>query len=152
MASLSDVIENYINDIMAHADKDSIDIQRNILAQQFKCAPSQINYVLTTRFNNDRGYVVESRRGGGGYVRIYKMNVDGNRHIKTIIKDTIGDSLTRTRAESIISSLMDNNIINEREKHIMTRALSDRSLQKIFHGDRNTIRADLLKEMLLILV
>jgi transcriptional regulator CtsR len=152
MANLSDVIENYINDIMAHADKDSIDIQRNILAQQFKCAPSQINYVLTTRFNNDRGYVVESRRGGGGYVRICKMNVDGNRHIETIIKDTIGDSLTRTRAESIISSLMDNNIINEREKHIMTRALSDRSLQKIFHGDRNTIRADLLKEMLLILV
>lgn len=152
MASLSDVIEEYINDIMASADKDSIDIQRNILAQRFKCAPSQINYVLTTRFNNDRGYVVESRRGGGGYVRIYKMNVDGNNHIEKIIKDSIGDSLTKTRAESIISSLIDNNIINEREKHIMTRALSDRSLKKIFHGDRNTIRADLLKEMLLILV
>jgi transcriptional regulator CtsR len=152
MASLSDLIEDYINNIMAHEDKNSIDIQRNILAQQFKCAPSQINYVLTTRFNNDRGYVVESRRGGGGYVRIYKRNIDGNNHVEMIIKETIGDSLTRTRAESIIGSLIDNDIINEREKHIMTRALSDRSLQKIFHGDRNTIRADLLKEMLLILV
>jgi transcriptional regulator CtsR len=152
MASLSDVIEDYIIDIMASADKDSVDIQRNILAQRFQCAPSQINYVLTTRFNNDKGYIVESRRGGGGYVRIYKMNVGGDGHIERIIKDSIGESLTKTRAESIISSLIDNNIINEREKHIMTRALSDRSLKKIFHGDRNTIRADLLKEMLLILV
>lgn len=152
MACLSDLIEEYINEIIAQTDKASIDIQRNILAQQFKCAPSQINYVLTTRFNNDRGYVVESRRGGGGYVRIYKMNVGGNGHIEKIIKTTIGDSLTNARAESIINSLIDNNVINEREKHIMIRALSDRSLKNIFHGDRNTIRADLLKEMLLILM
>lgn len=152
MANLSDVIENYINNVIKNTEKDSIEIQRNILAQRFNCAPSQINYVLTTRFGNDKGYVIESRRGGGGYVRIYKIKINPNKLIENILKDSIGESLTKTRAEGIIYNLLEKEIINERESQIMSRALSERSLGKIFHGDRNTIRADLLKEMLLILI
>ena len=73
MSNLSDIIESFIKELMDANNNDAIEIQRNILAQQFDCSPSQINYVLTTRFSNDRGYVVESRRGGGGYIRIFKV-------------------------------------------------------------------------------
>lgn len=151
MAKLSDIIEEYINKIIEDAEKDSIEIQRNILAQKFNCAPSQINYVLTTRFGNDKGYIIESRRGGGGYVRIYKLKSNPEEHIEKILKDTIGDSLTKAQSENILITLFDKGIINKRELQIMIRVLSDRALGKIFHGDRNTIRADLMKEMLLIL-
>jgi transcriptional regulator CtsR len=152
LAKLSDLIEAHINAIIDKASTDSIEIQRNILAQKFNCAPSQINYVLTTRFGNERGYVVESKRGGGGYVRIYKIKANPDKHIDTILREVIGESVTKGQAESILNSLMDKKIVSKREMQVMLRALSDRALGKIFHGDRNTIRADLLREMLLILI
>jgi transcriptional regulator of stress and heat shock response len=152
MAKLSDIIEAYINRIIEMEKSDSIEIQRNILAQQFNCAPSQINYVLATRFSNDKGYIIESRRGGGGYVRIFKIKTNPNRHIEKILKDTIGDSLTKAQSESILKNLFNEKIINERELNIMLRVLSDRTLGKIYHEDRNMIRADLMKEMLLVLI
>ncbi|MBN2286631.1 MAG: CtsR family transcriptional regulator [Tissierellales bacterium] len=152
MAKLSDIIESYINRIIEMEKSDSIEIQRNILAQQFNCAPSQINYVLATRFSNDKGYIIESRRGGGGYVRIFKIKTNPNRHIEKILKDTIGDSLTKAQSESILKNLFNEKIINERELNIMLRVLSDRTLGKIYHEDRNMIRADLMKEMLLVLI
>jgi transcriptional regulator CtsR len=152
LAKLSDVIEDYIKMIIENEKSESIEIQRNILAQHFNCAPSQINYVLTTRFGNDRGFVVESRRGGGGYIRIYKVQTNPDKHIEKILKDTIGDNLTKAQAEGIIENLHEKKLISKREMQLMSRVFSDRALGKINQNDRNGIRADFMKEMLLILI
>ena len=73
MARLSDIIENFIKEMLSESSNDQVQIQRNELADQFRCAPSQINYVLTTRFTGEKGYVIESRRGGGGHIIIKQV-------------------------------------------------------------------------------
>ena len=98
MSNLSDIIESFIKELLDANNNDVIEIQRNILAQQFDCSPSQINYVLTTRFTNDRGYVVESRRGGGGYIRIFRVRSSMEDELKRILNETIGDSITLNKS------------------------------------------------------
>jgi transcriptional regulator CtsR len=126
-----------------------VEIQRNILAQQFDCSPSQINYVLTTRFNNDRGYIVESRRGGGGYIRIFKVRSSMEEGLQNLLNDSIGDSVTLNKALDLIYALLERGIINIREQKIMQSTISDRALNSVSYDERNKLRADLLKEMIL---
>ena len=133
-------------------NNDAIEIQRNILAQQFDCSPSQINYVLTTRFTNDRGYVVESRRGGGGYIRIFKVRSSMEDELKRILNETIGDSITLNKSIDLVNALMEREVITEGERAIMQSVLSDRVLNIVAYEDRNKLRADLLKEMILVSV
>lgn len=152
MAKLSDVIESFIKQMMNETDSNILEIQRNVLAQQFDCAPSQINYVLTTRFSNDRGYVVESRRGGGGYIKIYKIEMSKNNQIENILNKSIGNNITKSKAYDLIDGFLEKGIISIREQKIMKRALSDRALGKVYQEDRNKLRSDILKEMLLILL
>lgn len=148
MSKLSDIIEDFIKELMDVNNNSAIEIQRNMLAQQFDCSPSQINYVLTTRFNNDRGYIVESRRGGGGYIKIFKVKSRYD-NIRKILSETIGDSITVNRAYDLIDALNVEGIISIREQNIMKRSLSDRAFSKVYHEDRNKLRADVLKEMIL---
>ncbi len=152
MAKLSDIIEGFIKEMIEDAEDNMIEIQRNLLAHQFDCAPSQINYVLTTRFNNDRGYIIESRRGGGGYVKIYKIPISKNNHIENILNKSIGESITKSKAYDLLDTFYENGMINEREQNIIKRALSDRALAKIYYDDRNKLRADIFKEILLVLL
>lgn len=152
MSSLSNIIEDFIKELIHANNNDVIEIQRNILAQQFDCSPSQINYVLTTRFNNDRGYVVESRRGGGGYIRIFKVRSSMEDELKRILNETIGDSITLNKAIDLIDALVERNLITESEKTIMQSVLSDRVLNIVAYEDRNKLRAELLKEMILVSV
>lgn len=152
MSSLSNIIENFIKELMNANNNDAIEIQRNILAQQFDCSPSQINYVLTTRFTNDRGYVVESRRGGGGYIRIFKVRSSMDKELKRILNETIGDSITLNKALDLIDAFMERELITNREKDIMQSVLSDRVLSLVAYEDRNKLRAELLKEMILVSV
>ena len=133
-------------------NNDAIEIQRNILAQQFDCSPSQINYVLTTRFTNDRGYVVESRRGGGGYIRIFKVRSSMEDELKRILNETIGDSITLNKSIDLVNALLEREVITEGERAIMQSVLSDRVLNIVAYEDRNKLRADLLKEMILVSV
>ena len=133
-------------------NNDAVEIQRNILAQQFDCSPSQINYVLTTRFTNDRGYVVESRRGGGGYIRILKVRSSMDEELKRILNETIGDSITLNKALDLINALLEREVITEDEKRVMQSVLSDRVLNIVAYEDRNKLRADLLKKMILVSV
>lgn len=149
MSKLSDIIECFIKDMFETADEDTIVIQRNMLAQQFDCSPSQINYVLTTRFNNNRGYIVESRRGGGGYVRIFRIDKSKYDDLETMINKTIGDSITLNKACDIIDVLAEREVISDREKNIMKRALCDRTLCNVGIDERNRLRACILKEMML---
>ncbi|HOK50092.1 MAG TPA: CtsR family transcriptional regulator [Sedimentibacter sp.] len=152
MSKLSDIIEAFIKELMDANNNDAIEIQRNILAQQFDCSPSQINYVLTTRFTNDRGYVVESRRGGGGYIRIFRVRASMEEELKRILNETIGDSITLNKAIDLLNVFMERNIITAKEKAIMQSVLSDRVLNLVAYEDRNRLRAGLLKEMILVAV
>ncbi len=152
MSNLSDIIEGFIKELMDANNNKAIDIQRNILAQQFDCSPSQINYVLTTRFNNDRGYIVESRRGGGGYIRILKARSSVEDELKRILKESIGDSITLNKSIDLINALLEREVITHNEKTIMQSTLSDRALNVVVYEDRNKLRADILKEMLLVAI
>lgn len=150
MAGLSNIIEEFIKDLLNNG-KGTIEIQRNELAQHFDCAPSQINYVLTTRFTPYKGYYVESRRGGGGYIRIMKVSMEENEDINDIIIDSIGESITMNKAYDIIDTLREENVITDREQKIIKSVLGDRAL-RTENNLRNSLRADILKNILLILV
>ncbi|WP_326907411.1 CtsR family transcriptional regulator [Sedimentibacter sp. MB31-C6] len=152
MSNLSDIIEGFIKELMDSNEESAIEIQRNLLAQQFDCSPSQINYVLTTRFNNDRGYIIESRRGGGGYIRIFKVKSSKQDELDKIFGDSIGESITINKALDIIEILADRGIISQREQRIMKRAINDRALKEVSYDNRNKFRADILKEMILALI
>jgi len=151
MSRLSNIIEEFIMELFQGTEDGVVEIQRNELAEYFDCAPSQINYVLTTRFTPYKGYYVESRRGGGGYIKIVKVEFDTEDTINELIVNTIGNSITKNKAYSIIDSLLEEDIITEREGYLMKVALGDRSLACVT-GNRNELRADILKNMLLILL
>lgn len=150
MSGLSNIIESFIKRLLEDANG-SIEIQRNELAEYFDCAPSQINYVLTTRFTPYKGYYIESRRGGGGYIKIIKVSINEYEDINEIIVNTIGDSITKNKAFDIINGLEDEEIITERESEIIRAAISDRAIN-CENNIKNKLRADILKNILLILV
>lgn len=150
MARLSDIIEIFIKELLKDANDRAVEIQRNELASYFDCAPSQINYVLTTRFTLDKGYLVESRRGGGGHIKIVKMNIDKNQYIK-ILLEQIGDAISKMKGASIINMLKERGFITEREALLMTVAISDRSINTPINI-KDEVRANLLKRMVIALL
>ena len=151
MAGLTNIIERFIKEMISEAENGIIEIQRNELAQEFECAPSQINYVLTTRFTPYQGYYIESRRGGGGYIKIVKVGIDDYKDINNNIMETIGESITKNKAYNIIDGLYEADILELREAQIIKAAIGDRSLYSVESSSRNKIRADILKDILLIL-
>ena len=126
MAQLSNEIEKFIKDLM---EEDSqIELKRNELAQHFGCAPSQINYVLATRFTIDHGYVIESRRGGGGYVRIVRMQQESGKNLLQELLARIGNAIDEDTSVAIISHLMECGIITRREALLMRAAVTQQAL------------------------
>ena len=103
MARISDGIAEFLNNMIEEKTSKEIIIQRNDLADKFNCAPSQINYVLTTRFSHEKGYIIESRRGGGGYIVIKKISNDNNEKIAMMLNEAIGKSITYQGALSLIN-------------------------------------------------
>lgn len=140
-------IEQFIKEMIAQADDASVSLQRNSLASQLGCVPSQINYVLATRFTSGQGYIVESRRGGGGYIRITRSVMPHQDFLYHLIKN-IGNKLTAQEAENYVKSCFENKLIGENEAKIILSAVSEQALSKIKSG-RELIRADILKAMLL---
>lgn len=147
MARLSDVIEEFIKDMFNQANEDEILIQRNELANVFDCAPSQINYVLTTRFNSNKGYYIESKRGGGGGIRIIRVNLSKNHDIREMILKNISDRLTQMEAFQYIEVFREKEVINSREEEIMKHAVSDNTLS--LASNKDYIRSSILKAMLI---
>jgi len=145
MANISDIIEQFI--LKTIGDDDSVDISRNELASFFRCAPSQINYVLETRFTVDRGFIKESRRGGGGYIKISKINLEDDDYVNTLILESVGDELTAKRLSQILDKLQDQKIISKRESQIVYSSLSDNSLAMPF-TIKDAIRARAFKNVL----
>lgn len=151
MASLSDLIEDFIKQMITETNG-SIEIQRNELANQFNCVPSQINYVISTRFTTDRGYFVESRRGGGGHVKIKRINVSIPGNYLMHIVASMGSSISQQSADVFINNFVDYNVISEREGLIMKAALSDKVIGGIPLPDRDILRATQLKNMIISLL
>lgn len=149
VSKLSDIIEEFIKELMDANPNSVIEIQRNLLAHQFDCSPSQINYVLTTRFNNDRGYIVESRRGGGGCIKIFKVQTSRQDDLDKILSNSIGDSITMNKSLDLIDLLYERELITPREHKILKSSISDRALNKVYYDERNKLRADILKEIIL---
>lgn len=150
MSAISNIIEEFLKQLIMEADG-SIEIQRNDLASKFECAPSQINYVLSTRFTPYKGYYIESRRGGGGYIKIIKVELQDNLHMKTIIQEILSDGITEMKAYEIIGVLLEEDIITKREFEIIKASISDRALDCI-PSEKNNIRASILRNVLLILM
>lgn len=151
MPGLSNIIEEFLKELIKEAENGIIEIQRNELAEQFDCAPSQINYVLTTRFTSYKGYYVESRRGGGGYIKIVKVEMDRDENINDLIINAIGNSITKNKAYNIIEGLEEEEFVTEREGNLMRIVIGDRVLNGV-KTYRNDLRADILRNMLLVLL
>ena len=145
MAQLSDSIEQFIKDLMnedAH-----IELRRNELAQHFGCAPSQINYVLATRFSVDHGYIIESRRGGGGYVRIVRMQARGEQNLLEILLQRVGNSIDEDTANVIVSNLMERKLVTKNEALLMRSAVSRNALALPVSA-KDVLRAAVFRNML----
>ncbi|MBP2025730.1 CtsR family transcriptional regulator [Peptoniphilus stercorisuis] len=149
MAKLSNSIEEFLIDLIEE-ENGKLEIQRSLIAERFNCAPSQINYVLTTRFTPYKGYYVESRRGGGGYIRIIRVEFKNKNSVDKIFNDEIGNSITKDKADQIINELLRLDYINERESEIIKVSLSDRALS-LGCENKNEIRANILKNVLLVI-
>ena len=148
MKNISDIIEQFILEQLADG---TINLSRNELASYFSCAPSQINYVITTRFTPVRGYDVESRRGGGGYIRIYKLNYsDENNYLQYLVNE-IGVSLDYISAIHVLDNLKQQLYINEKEYNIIKSAISPKSLISPIKND-DYVRANILKNIIINLV
>ena len=133
---ISDKIEAFILELMKREEDEYLKIQRNELAEVFGCVPSQINYVISTRFSPERGYVVLSRRGGGGCVMIRRADSNTD----------IGNEMSEREAYALIKNLYENGKITHREAKIIQTALSEASLFNAINKDKT--RADVLKNML----
>ena len=145
---LSDMLTEYIMEMLN--DTGDAEIRRNELANHFGCVPSQINYVLTSRFTPEQGYIVESRRGGGGYIRITRVNTDKSTTLMHIV-NSVGDSLDRMSAEVMIKNLLGLDMINEDTARLLASALSDRALAPVTPRGRDIVRASIFKNMILTL-
>lgn len=151
MAILSDSIEQFIKSMMDEYEG-MIELQRNELANYFSCAPSQINYVLATRFSPEKGYVTESRRGGGGYIKVVKLGMgDKHNRLLALITDKLGQgSISKRDADALIQGLLETEVIEQSQGRILRAAVSDKALNVPITKDQ--LRASILKEMLLALL
>ena len=142
---ISDMIEEFIKELCD--EDDSIEIQRNELADQFNCVPSQINYVIATRFKPSQGYYVESRRGGGGHITIKKVSNTKSDYIMHIINN-IGNEITSNEVDILSSDLLTYDIIEAKEAKLIKVATSDNVLQ-LDKDTKDSVRARIFKNMLL---
>ena len=153
MASLTRVIEKHINNLLSEMEEQAVSLRRKELAEFFGCVPSQINYVLRSRFTPERGYIVESQRGGHGYIRIYRLSYDVPEEKINHIEDIVGDAITEQEAKRLLSSLQEREMVDSRERLLIEVALRHAEELGSTEFDvspykRNAIQAELLKRML----
>ncbi len=142
---LTSLIEDFIKEMMAEEDG-TIELKRNELASRFGCVPSQINYVISTRFSPERGYIVESRRGGGGYIKIQRvMPKPGNQMMHVV--NAIGDYVSYSDAAAIVRNCYDYDLITEKEARIILAAITEKSMP-IEQPQQDALRARMLKNIL----
>ena len=143
--NLSDLIEDCIMKEMRKQEE--IELKRSEVAQLFNCVPSQINYVIATRFIPELGYYVESRRGGGGYIKISKINLDKSEYLTELL-NKIGSSMSQSVVDIYLRELLRYNIIDEKNANLINAVLSNKSLMQVDKLKRDNVRADIFKNII----
>ena len=151
MSSLSKQIEEYIKALLQEEAEGVVEIQRNLLSEYFHCVPSQINYVLSTRFTPVQGYMVETRRGGGGYVRIVSLQLDEDDDLQDALTEAVGTQLTQSDSEGLTAYLYQQGIITQREMLLFNSMLKDRVMTGVEKSQRDMIRASMMQQVLAML-
>lgn len=151
MPSLVEQIEQYIKKLLSSSSRGAVEVQRSELAQLFSCVPSQINYVLSTRFTLEQGYLVESRRGGGGFVRIIKLPLDQEKELRKLIDATVGQLVSQQVGDGLIHRLAEEGFLTGRES-ILMKAVIQREALPLELPQRDLVRSHLLRAMLLALL
>lgn len=144
---MSDLVANYIMRALDESDGNA-EIQRNVLAGELGCVPRQINYVITSRFTPEQGYIVESKRGGGGYIRITRVTTDRRSAIMHIV-NSIGDKLSSSSAAIMLRNMKDSGIISAYDSALMSAALSDKAYGDTPPQKRDSLRASIFKNLLI---
>ena len=147
MSILSDHIESFIKELLME-DEGMAELQRNELTQKFHCAPSQINYVLTTRFSPNRGYVIQSRRGGGGYIRVIQLDMDEGEYVLDLVKQRLSSGINMRDAAELIEGMVQTGFIDVKMRNIVLAAISDKALI-VPKEYRDELRSSILKEILI---
>lgn len=144
MSSITDCIEQFILSTMA--DDSTIELSRNDLAKYFACVPSQINYVLNTRFTVNRGYIIESSRGGSGYIKVIKVTDDAS-YLKRLL-NLCSDSLSFNEGLQILENLQSKNYLTNKECNLIKRVISSKSLNNPLNMEE-MLRANIIKEVII---
>ncbi|ALX49419.1 CtsR family transcriptional regulator [Lentibacillus amyloliquefaciens] len=147
MRNISDIIEQHLKQILESAGKDEIDIKRSELAEEFQCVPSQINYVIKTRFTVEKGYIVESKRGGGGYIRIIRIQHQDRAELIDEIIGLINPVVSQQATMDVLERLLEEELVTEREAKIMLSAIN-RDTLAFQLPLRDEVRARILTSML----
>ena len=129
----------------------ALELQRNEMAMRLGCVPSQISYVITSRFTPERGYIIESRRGGGGCIRIVRKQMHRDEYLMHFFY-AVGEQIEENEAKAYLRNLLDQEIITQREAVIISNALSGAALQNVTPEGRNTVRAQIFRHILLSLM
>lgn len=143
---ISDAIAAYI--LSRIEQNGTAELQRNVLAEELGCVPSQISYVLTSRFTPENGFLVESRRGGGGYIRVRRIQYPTRAVCLMHTINSIGDSLVPAAAQAILENLVYEKSLTPEQAQVMAAALSDKAYRTIPAVQRDQLRASLMKQML----
>ncbi len=147
MRNISDIIEGYLKEVIELEGNGLIEIKRSEIANKFQCVPSQINYVINTRFTEERGYQVQSKRGGGGYIRIVRVQITSSADLIDETIQQLGISAPQQVAEDIIFRLLNEEVISKREAKMMLAAV-DRQILTLNLPLRDEVRARILRAML----
>lgn len=147
--NLSNAIAHMISEMLD--GKDEVEIQRNTLAQTLGCVPSQINYVISSRFTPERGYIVESRRGGGGFIRIARVHYDGNTLLMHVV-NSVGQSIDEATCRNHLINLVYRELLSKRDAKLILAAVSDSSLRAVDSEQRDKVRASVFKQLLLTVI
>ena len=147
---LADQIARLIEEMLEESGG-SLELQRNEMAGRLGCVPSQISYVITSRFTPERGYLIDSRRGGGGCIRIVRKQMHHNEYLMHFFY-AVGDAIEEKEAAAYLKNLRDNEIISGREAVLLGSALSTAALGDVAPEKRNTVRAQILRHVLLSLM
>ena len=148
---ITDLIAGFLQGSLEEAENGVLEIQRSDLAQRFNCVPSQINYVVATRFSPERGYIVESQRGGNGYIRITRVRVDHETLLMHVI-NSLGREVDYPSARAILGNLLHAGAMEEQTAKLLLTAVNDKSLSAVPKDVRDAVRADILKNTLILLV
>ena len=147
---LSEHIAKLIEE-MIEAGEGTANVRRNDLAQQIGCVPSQVSYVISSRFPPERGDITESRRGGGGYIRIVRAPMTKNNYLMHFFH-ALGNSVSFREGAAYITNLMESDIITQREAKLISAAISDSALDRLDTKIANIIRADIMRHILMTLM